>query len=67
MHIHVVFIFWEESVTDSNELSMNFITISLSSGEFIKKSLDHIGNITKISFSRHMEGKLTENGFSEWV
>ena len=67
VHIHVVFIFWEESITHGNKVIMNTVTFSLSIREFIKKSLDHIYDITKISLCRHVKRKLRKNGFSKWV
>ena len=67
MHVHVVFIFWEESVTCGNILVVNTVTFGLSVGKFVEKVLDHIGDITKITLSGHVERKLTENSFSEWV
>lgn len=67
MHVHVVFILWEESVTGGNVLVVDIVTFSLRFSKFNKETANHISNITKISLSRHMERQLTKYGFTEWV
>ena len=55
MHIHVIFIFRNKSIACSSGLSMIGITNSLSVVAFLKKTINHVGDIGEISLSGHVE------------
>lgn len=55
MHIHVIFIFRNKSVACSSGLSMVAITNSFSIVAFLKKTINHVGNISEISLCGHVE------------
>ena len=64
--VSVVGIFWEESVTSGSGLSVNGISSSLLGVKVFNERVNHANDVGEVVLtSRHVDGDLGEDGFSE--